>query len=97
MNVVALKLISGEEVIAELVEDLGDKIVAKNVVAVLLQKAEKGNVIGFYPFMPYLAKNSTITFSMANIVVKEEVGEELKNEYSELFGGIVTPTKQIIT
>ena len=98
MNVIAIKLMSGEELVGELVEETETSIVFKNPLAVMLQQTPEGDLkVGFVPFAPYLGKNPVLTLGRESLIFMEEVDERMKNQYNSVFGGIVTPPKQIIT
>ena len=98
MKVIALKLITSEEIIGELVGENGEEIYLKNVVTVSIQPGPDGRAaLGFFPFMPYLGKDKTITFKKSQIIVQEEVDDQMRNQYNSVFGGVVVPPKQIIT
>jgi hypothetical protein len=98
MTVVALKLISGDEVIGEVIHETDSFVSLKNALLVAIQQSPDGRTgLGFLPFMPYLGKEKIIKFEKARIVVQEEVDEQMKNQYNSVFGGIVVPPKQLIT
>lgn len=97
MSVVALKLASSEELIGEVVSESETTITLKNVVTVAVQQSERGPALGFLPFMPYLPKNAEIAFDVKHIVLQHGVDDQMANQYNSVFGGIVTPPKQIIT
>ena len=97
MSVKALKLVTSEELIGEVVDQTKTTITLKNIVSVAVQQTEKGPALGFLPFMPYLPKNGTVTFDSKHVILTEEVDDQMKNQYNSVFGGIVTPPKQIIT
>lgn len=97
MSVVALKLVSSEEVLGEVVFESETSISLKNIVTVAVQQTEKGPALGFLPFMPYLPKNAELSFELKHVILVNEVDDQMKNQYNSVFGGIVTPPKQIIT
>lgn len=97
MSVVAIKLVSSEEVLGEVVSENESTITLKNAVAVAVQQTEKGPALGFLPFMPYLPKNVEIAFNKNHVILQNDVDDQMKNQYNSVFGGIVTPPKQIIT
>jgi hypothetical protein len=103
MTVKAIKLISGEELVGEVIhEEKGndgfiEEITLKNVLAILIQRAQDGNLgVGFVPFAPYLGKNTTFDFRHEKLLFVKEVDEQMTNQYNSIFGGIVTPPKQLI-
>lgn len=96
MTIKALKLVSSEEVLGEVVSETKTSITLKNVVTVAVQQTEKGPALGFLPFMPYLPKNVEIAFDLKHIILSEEVDDKMANQYNSVFGGIVTPPKNLI-
>lgn len=98
MIVKALKLISGEEIVAEVVHEDAGEIVIKNPLAIMIQRQPDGNLgIGFVPFAPYLPKDTSIPVSTEKTTFCIEVDDQMKNQYNVIFGGIVAPPKNIIT
>jgi hypothetical protein len=99
MNIKALKLISGEELIGEVVSQSDAMITLKNVLGISLQMGNDGRpMIGFLPFMGYVKRESQFSFSLDKVIISEEVQDDsLRNQYSSIFGGIVTPPKTLIT
>jgi len=99
MNVKAFKLISGEEIVAEVVEQTETTLKVKNPLAIMLTRAQTGDLnVGFVPFAPYLGNNPEIEFKLDNLQYLNEVDEQMESQYNSIFGaGIVTPPKQLIT
>ena len=103
MTVKAVKLISGEELVGEVVhEERGndgfiEEVTLKNVVAILIQRAPDGNLnVAFIPFAPYLGRSATFDFKHDKLLFVKEVDEQMANQYNAMFGGIVTPPKSIL-
>ena len=100
MNVQAMKLVSGEEIVAEVVKEdveLG-LITIKNPLAIMLSRSQSGDLnVGFVPFAPYLGNEPTIELELKKLQFINEVDDQMKNQYNSIFGGIVTPPKQLIT
>lgn len=68
----------------------------KNPVACVMQRSEKGPMLGFMPWMQ--AADGPFTINRDKIVIIAEVADEVKNGYNQIFGaGIVVPAKQLIT
>ena len=103
MTVKAVKLISGEELVGEVVhEERGndgfiEEISLTNVLAIMIQRDQQGNLgVGFVPFAPYLGKGVTFDFSHEKLLFIKEVDDQMANQYNSIFGGIVTPPKTLI-
>ena len=62
-----------------------------------MQATEDGQRgLGFFPFMPYLGKNKIITIKLDKAIVSEEVDDTMRNHYNSIFGGVITPSKELI-
>lgn len=106
MTVKAVKLISGEELVGEVVHeekigssqgDIVTEITLKNVLMIMIQRDKEGNLnIGFVPFAPYLGKEVAFDFQMEKIIFAKEVDTQMANMYNSVFSGIVTPPKNLI-
>ena len=93
MNVKLIRIITGEEVVAELVEESSEFITVRNGL-VCLPSAQS---VGFAPWATVIDKlNPDITVSKTHVVYIAEVDSTVKNKYSEMFGGITTPDKKLI-
>ena len=93
MNVKLIRIITGEEVVAELVEETAAFITVRNGLVCLPSPQS----VGFAPWATVIDKlNPDITVSKDHVVYIAEVDPTVKNKYSEMFGGITTPEKKII-
>lgn len=98
MTVKALKLVTSEEVLGEVVYETDEFVSLKNAVVVAIQPGPDGRAsLGFLPFMPYLGKDKVVRFEKNKIIVEEEVDDQMANQYNSVFGGIVVPPKTLIT
>jgi hypothetical protein len=97
MTIKAIKLVNGEELIVEIVDDGDVELTFTNPVACVLQRGKDGApVLGFMPWMQ--ASNPPFTIKKNHILVIAEVADDVKNGYNQIFGaGIVVPPKQLIT
>lgn len=103
MNIIALKLVTGEDVLGESVDNniVDDNVTIKNPVGIAVVRGPDGQPnIGFTPFPMHAEQKSgtEINIPYAHIVYKYEPAEDFKTNYNQIFGtGIITPQKQIIT
>lgn len=97
MTIKTIKLVNGEELIVEIVDDNDAELTFTNPVACVLQRGKDGApVLGFMPWMQ--ASNPPFTIKKNHILVIAEVADDVKNGYNQIFGaGIVVPPKQLIT
>lgn len=95
-NLAALKLLSGEELVVEITNEVDGEIEFKNPVAVSMRNTPNGPALGFLPWMQ--ASNGPFKIKLEKIVCVAEVADEVKNGYNQIFGaGIVVPPQQLIT
>ena len=90
MSVQAFRLLTGEDVIAEVVTSADGVVTTKNPAVVVMQRTEDGRVgVGLQPFVPF-AKNGEISFLKTALSATYEVDTQMVNEYNRIFGsGIV--------
>ena len=93
MNVKLLRISTGEEVVAEIVEETADSITIKNGLVVL----PSAQNVGFAPWATVVDRQEPeITMSKQFLVYAAALDPSVKNKYCEMFGGITTPDKKII-
>jgi len=91
-----LKLVTGEEILGEILSEEADRIAVKNPLLIMMQRTQNGEVgMGFLPYLPY-SEDRQFTFKSDHVLVCKEVDSELKNQYNKIFGGIITPPKKIL-
>ena len=94
MNIKILKLITGEEIIGEVSVEGETFITLKNPLAIIIRPSQEGFTFGFMPWCNLMDGEKRL--SMSNVVTMGSPTDEVKNTYSSMFGGIVTPPKQLI-
>jgi hypothetical protein len=97
-NVKVLKLVTGEELVVEIINEAEGLVEFKNPVAAVLQRSQQtgGAALGFMPWMH--AADGPFVVETSKIIVIANVAEEVKNGYNQIFGaGIVVPPQQLIT
>ena len=89
IDVKLLRIVTGEEGIAELLSETEDTITVQNGLAVL----PTNNGVGFAPWATVISKeNPEITISKTHLVYVAEVQEDVCKKYNEMFGSkIVVP------
>lgn len=95
--VIGMKMLTGEEVIAEVVVQTDESIEFRNPLAAVLQRGQNGQPqIGFMPYMAFAKGN--IVIKKDKIIAIVELDDDIKNQYNNIFGtGILTPKNQLIT
>ena len=93
MNVKLLRISTGEEIVAEIVEENDETITVRNGLVCVPQQQS----VGFIPWATVVDKQEPeITIGRQFIVYIAAVYPTIKNKYSEMFGGITTPEKKLI-
>jgi hypothetical protein len=89
MTVKAFKLVSGEDIIAEVINDNDLTCMIKSPAVIVVQRSEAGQVgVGLQPYTPFASGN--VTLHKTSFIADFEVDVSLTNEYNRIFGsGIV--------
>ena len=89
IDVKLIRIVTGEEIIAEVLEETDDTITLQNGLVVL----PTNNGVGFAPWATVISKdNPEITISKTHLVYVAEVQEDVCKKYNEMFGSkIVVP------
>jgi hypothetical protein len=99
MDIRILKLVTGEEVLGEIVLDT-ETIRVKNPVGVAVVRGKDGMPnVGFAPFPLHAEGKSglTVDFDRRNVVYSYEPAEDFQRNYDQIFGtGIILPKQQSI-
>jgi hypothetical protein len=100
MDIKAFRLITGEDIIAEVVANKGDWWDLKNPVqlAMLPSQADPTkNTFGFVPYPSY-TEAKEIRFNDQHIIFVIDPAEEFKAQYDRIFGaGIIMPSSKVIS
>ena len=94
MNVKLIRMWSGEDVIADLIEEKEDSIIIGNPIVAV----PSGNgQIGFAPWSPLLkGKNEELEVTKKYVVYIAETQEQIEEQYREMFSVIQAPTKKLV-
>lgn len=97
-NLKILKLITGEEILAELLPSSEAVVIAKNPVRVVVIPSrvdpEKPQ-IGLAPWAQF-SDDKTFTIDKSHVLTIMTPIKEFETQYNSLFGGIITPPKLIV-
>ena len=99
MKIKYLKLVTGEELVTEWIEDKHDSVEVKlkNPLGILMSQTEKGFNIQLVPYGS-MAQNEEIMVNYKNIVFTAEPETKLRNQYESITGQVITPpTPKIAT
>ena len=94
MNVKLIRMWSGEDVIADLIDDTGFTIVISNpIVAVPTGNGQ----MGFAPWSPLLkGKNEDLKITKKYVVYIAETQPEIVEQYQDMFSVLKTPSKKLV-
>ena len=92
MEVKLLRVITGEEIIAEIVDENAAEITLKNALVVIPTNQN----VGFAPWATVINREEPeVTVSRTHIVYVANVDESIRNKYDEIYGSkLVKPEKK---
>ena len=92
IDVKLIRIITGEEVVAELLEETESFIKVQNGLVVL----PTAQSVGFAPWATVISKeNPEITVQKTHVVYLAEVQEDVAKKYNEMYGSkLVTPSSK---
>jgi len=92
INVKLFRIVTGEEVIAEVISEDDNSVTIKNGLVVL----PTGQSVGFAPWATVIDKdNPELTVSRNHIVYIAEVDSGVKKKYNEIYGSkLITPDEK---
>ena len=94
MNVKLIRMWSGEDVIADLIEEKEDSIIIGNPIVAV--PAGNGQ-LGFAPWSPLLkGKGEELEVTKKYVVYIAEAQEQVVEQYEEMFSVIKAPSKKLV-
>jgi hypothetical protein len=97
-NVKIIRLLSGEEIMAEVVSDNGTVLSVKNPLRIVVVPS-KGDPsapsVGLAPFMQF-SEDKDLTLNKNCVITTATPMKEFVNQYNTVFGGIVVPDSKLI-
>jgi alpha-D-ribose 1-methylphosphonate 5-triphosphate synthase subunit PhnG len=102
MNTIALKLVTGEDLLGEIESESETEFVIVNPVGIVTVRGKDGQPsIGFSPFPLHAEQKTgaTVALSKKNVVYSYVPAEDFVSNYNQIFGSglVVPPTPKIIT
>lgn len=97
-NLKLLKMISGEELLAEVIAESDTHVTIKNPVRVVIMPTKANPqtpTVGFAPWADF-SEERDFTMHKAHVIVMMKPVQEFVNQYNGMFGGIVAPPAKII-
>ena len=94
MNVKLIRMWSGEDVIADLIEEKEDSVIFCNPIVAI--PAGNGQM-GFAPWSPLLkGKNEELEVTKKYVVYIADPQEQIVDNYKDMFSVIKSPSKKLI-
>lgn len=93
INLKILKMISGEEILAEITNETDTHISLKNPVRIIVMPTKANPAtptVGFAPWADF-SEEKEFTVHKAHVIVSMKPVMEFINQYNSMFSGIVTP------
>tara|TARA_B100000035_G_scaffold128546_1_gene109256 strand:+ start:245 stop:538 length:294 start_codon:yes stop_codon:yes gene_type:complete len=92
MEVKLLRVITGEEIVAEIVDENASEVTLKNALVVIPTQQS----VGFAPWATVIDReNPEVTVSRTHIVYVANLDESIRNKYDEIYGSkLVKPEKK---
>lgn len=97
-NIKLLKLISGDEIIGEVLSETNIEVVIKNPVRVVIMPSKANPqtpTVGFAPWAEF-SEDKQFSIHKAHVIVSMKPVQEFINQYNSMFGGIVAPSSKLI-
>jgi len=98
MNVKLVRLINGEEIIADVVEESSGKLTLKNPLRVLIAPSQTNPNTPQVFLVPWceFTSDKAVLLDKNHILAIMTPVDEFTNQYKSKFGGIVTPVHNLI-
>lgn len=96
-NIQIVKLLTGEELLAEVLH-VGASVQMKNAVRIVVMPNKidpKTPNIGFAPFAEF-SDDKQVTIDKSHVVAIMTPIKEFVNQYNSMFGGLVVPSSNLI-
>lgn len=97
-NIKLIKLINGQDIVAEIVSENLGKITIKNPIAVMVVPSRtdpKTPSVGFAPWAEF-SDDKTISINASVVIAVMTPIKEFINQYNNVFGGIVMPSSKLL-
>ena len=97
-NIKILKLITGEELVSEVINDEGSTLKIKNPVRIIMMpnKADpKTPSVGLAPWAEFSEDKEIVLYKSHVLCIMTPIREFI-NQYNSIFGGIVLPSSKLI-
>lgn len=97
-NIKLLKLINGEELLAEVTDEEGSTVKIKNTVRIIMMPSKadpKTPSVGLAPWAEFSEDKEIVLYKTHILCIMTPIREFI-NQYNSIFGGIVLPSSKLI-
>lgn len=98
-KIMLIKLVTGEDIMAEVIRETLDTMTLKNPIRIIVipgkQNDPKGPTVGFAPWQEF-ADNNECEIKKHHVITTAAPIVEFLNNYKATFGGIVVPQAKLI-
>ena len=98
INLRLIRLVSGEELMSEVMSETDTHISIKNPVRVVIMPNKldaKTPTVGFAPWFDF-SEQKDFDIHKAHVIATSKPVQEFINQYNSMFGGIVAPSSKLI-
>lgn len=98
MDIIALKLTNGDEIIAESISPTSSKITIRRPLALRAQMTPEGPTLGFFPWAIMLQDSEEINIDKRHVICSYMPTDDVANNYIKSVTGIelVAPSSKIL-
>ena len=98
-NLKIIRMLTGEEIIAEVLEDVYETIKVKNPLRIVVMPSKtdpNAPTVGLAPYIQF-SDEKELTLNRYHVTTVATPVADFVNQYNSVFGGLVVPNSKIIT
>ena len=98
-NLKIIRMLTGEELIAEVLEDVYETIKVKNALRIVVMPSKtdpSAPTVGLAPYLQF-SEDKELTLNKNCVITVATPVTDFVNQYNSVFGGLVVPNSKLIT
>ena len=98
-NLKIIRMLTGEELIAEVLDEAGSNIKVKNALRIVVMPSKtdpNAPTVGLAPYLQF-SEDKELTLNKNCVITTASPITEFVNQYNSAFGGLVVPNSKLIT
>jgi hypothetical protein len=98
-NLKIVRMLTGEELIAEVLEDNKEVLKVKNALRIVVMPSKtdpSAPTVGLAPYLQF-SEDKELTLNKNCVITTASPIKEFVNQYNSAFGGLVVPNSKLIT